>query len=253
MQVTNLLLSVLVFFCLAGSALGMLVAYPRLAARHRDEATETVLRLVAGIFTLMTSLVFGLMITSARSTYDGIDADVHAYATQLIILDRSLRHYGPPDDEAREALNAYVQAAIASPARAADALHDRADPAGAALERLGDLLASIQPSDSYRQEVMLDIRGQYRAITEKRWEIVEQSEGSIPIEMIVMLIAWLSLVFAGFGFRAPRNAVVVSTFVASALLLAGSFYLVLDMNVPFSGLIQVSDMPLRRALAELGS
>ncbi|MGQ2907052.1 MAG: bestrophin-like domain [Aliihoeflea sp.] len=250
---TNLGLSILVFCCLAGSALAMLFAYPRLPARHRDEATETVLRLVAGIFTLMTSLVFGLMINSARSTYDGIEADVHTFATQLIILDRSLRHYGPPGDEAREALNTYVEAAIASPARASDALHAKADPAGAALEQLGNVLAAVQPSDRYRQEVMLDIRGQYRSIVERRWEIVEQSEGSIPHEMIAMLIAWLSLVFAGFGFRAPRNAVVIGAFIASSLLLAGSFYLVLDMNVPFSGPIQVSDMPLRRALAEIGS
>lgn len=244
-------ISLLVFVCLSGSALGMLFLYPRLPSRHRDDATETVLRLVAGIFTLMTSLVFGLMINSARNTYESIDANVHDYATQLIILDRTLRHYGPDADPARGDLASYVEIAISHPARASDALRNRADPAGVALDTLGNALASIQPDDRYRQEMILDIRQHYREIVERRWKVVEQSEGSIPTEIVGMLIAWLSLVYAGFGFRAPRNAVVVTTFVGSSALLAASFYLVLDMNVPFSGPIQVSDAPLRRALAEI--
>jgi hypothetical protein len=40
-------------------------------------------------------------------------------------------------------------------------------------------------------------------------------------------------------------------FTVSALLIAASVYLVLDMNIPFHGPIQISDAPLRRALAEM--
>jgi hypothetical protein len=62
-----------------------------------------------------------------------------------------------------------------------------------------------------------------------------------------MLTAWLVLIFASFGYRAPRNAVVTLTLVASAALISGSIYLILDMDVPFSGPIKISPAPLLRA------
>lgn len=64
-----------------------------------------------------------------------------------------------------------------------------------------------------------------------------------------MLAAWLTLIFASFGYRAPRNPMVIGMFIISSLLIAASVYLVLDMDVPFHGPIQISDEPLRRALA----
>ncbi|WP_255263658.1 hypothetical protein [Pseudomonas aegrilactucae] len=61
----------------------------------------------------------------------------------------------------------------------------------------------------------------------------------------------MTLIFASFGYRAPRNPMVIGMFSVSSLLIAASVYLVLDMNVPFHGPIQISDQPLRRALAEM--
>jgi len=69
--------------------------------------------------------------------------------------------------------------------------------------------------------------------------------------LIAMLVAWLTLIFAGLGYRAPPNGVTISLFLVSTFLIAASFYLVLDMDVPFDGPIQISDAPLRRALAEM--
>ncbi|CCV15159.1 DUF4239 domain-containing protein [Mesorhizobium sp. STM 4661] len=59
------------------------------------------------------------------------------------------------------------------------------------------------------------------------------------------------LIFGSFGFRAPRNPIVIGSFVLAAALIACSLYLILDMNVPFSGPIQISPAPLQRALAEM--
>ena len=50
---------------------------------------------------------------------------------------------------------------------------------------------------------------------------------------------------------ARRNGVVICSFLLSSTLIAAAFYLVLDMDVPFSGPIQISDAPLHRALAEM--
>lgn len=77
---------------------------------------------------------------------------------------------------------------------------------------------------------------------------MEQAEGSIPAPLLVMLVAWLILIFGSFEYRAPQNLVVVATLVLSAALIASTLYLILDLDGPFSGPIQISPAPLQRAL-----
>ena len=241
--------SIAVFVILCSASFGVMWLCPKLPARHRDDETNTIVRLIANIFAIMTSLVFGLMINSSKGTYETIDRSVHSYATQIILLDRSLRTYGLGAVDARKSLKDYLAAAIESPDRA-----NRAPGSKLAEQRLvgiGDQLAAIQPRDDFHLSLITDAQRQYRQIVEQRWSIIEQSEGIIPRPLIVMLIAWLTLIFASFGYRAPFNPVIAGMFIISSGLMAASIYLVLDMDIPFAGAIQISDMPLERALAQL--
>lgn len=241
--------SVLVFFVLCTAAFGVMWMCPKLPTRHRDDETNTIVRLIANIFAIMTSLVFGLMINSSKTTYETIDRTVHSFATQIILLDRSLRTYGLGAVDARKSLRDYLAAAIDTPEHASQVPGTKI--AEGRLATVGDRLAAIQPQDAYHLSLVTDAQRQYRQIVETRWSIVEQSEGVIPVPLIVMLVAWLSLIFASFGYRAPINAVISSMFVISAALMAASIYLVLDMDIPFRGIIQISNTPLSRALAQL--
>jgi hypothetical protein len=51
---------------------------------------------------------------------------------------------------------------------------------------------------------------------------------------------------------APRNPTAIATLVVAAISVAGALYLILDLDHPFSGLMQISNAPLRDALAVLG-
>jgi len=44
---------------------------------------------------------------------------------------------------------------------------------------------------------------------------------------------------------------VATTFLISAALIASSIYVILDINEPFTGPIQISPAPLQRALVEM--
>lgn len=244
-------IAVAVFVCLVSASLLMMHWYPKLAARHRDDDTNTVVRLVANIFVVMTSLVFGLMINSAKNTFETIDANMHAYATSLIIFDRTLRAYGDPAQETHERLVTYLEQAIAHPFRGDEALQHVKSTAAQYVDDIGKALSIIKPPDRFHETMLVDIRQQYHGIIEQRWKIVEQSEGAIPGPLIAMLVAWMTLIFASFGYRAPRNPMVIGMFTVSSFLIAASVYLVLDMDIPFHGPIQISDEPLRRALAEM--
>jgi len=245
------LVGVAIFACLAGAALVSLFIYERFPVHHRQEDTSAVVRLAANLFVVMSSLVLGLMINSAKNTFETIDHNVHDFATQLILLDRSLRQYGPETDTARASLGAYLQRLVdaTSATQKTPAVANRLSEL--LLNKVGDELAALTPPEARHAAALQSATQQLQKVIEERWVLVEQSDGMIPAPLIALLVAWLTLIFASFGFRAPRNATVVGTFIVSAALVASAIYLILDMDAPFSGPIQVSSAPLQRALAEL--
>ncbi len=243
----EVLIAVAIFVCLVSASLGCLILSERLPARHRQDETYNVVRLASGVFVVLTSLVLGLLVNSSKNTFEGIDRSIHAFSTELILFDRTLRHYGPEASDVRQRLRAYVRQAIHGTwgADGSPVLEDRT--AESLLEEVGNALMAMRPSDPVRTEMWRDAEVGYQNVVRRRWALIEESEGMIPTPFLVMVVAWLVLIFASFGYRAPRNAVVVTTLVASAFLIAGSIYLILDMDVPFSGPIKISPAPLLRA------
>ena len=64
-----------------------------------------------------------------------------------------------------------------------------------------------------------------------------------------MLIFWLTVLFAGLGLLAPRNATAGCCLLVCAVSMAGAIYLILEMNRPFEGAVQISPAPLQKALS----
>ncbi|MBV8137071.1 MAG: hypothetical protein JO121_15760 [Deltaproteobacteria bacterium] len=63
---------------------------------------------------------------------------------------------------------------------------------------------------------------------------------------------WLSTLFVSFGLFAPRNATALTVLLVSAVSVSGALFLILELDHPFSGLIQITSVPLRNALSVLG-
>jgi hypothetical protein len=82
--------------------------------------------------------------------------------------------------------------------------------------------------------------------------LLEQTGGSIPMPFLVVLVFWFTVIFITFGLFAPPNATVIAVLLVCALSVAGAIFLILELDRPFEGLIQISDAPLRSALARLG-
>ena len=248
----DILPALLIFILLVAASLGSLEIYARLPDRYKQDDTFNVVRLVAGIFIMMTSLVLGLMINSSRAGFETIDRNVHGFATDLILLDKTLEDYGPAAEDARKGLIAYVEQALAGtwPAHGPVVVADKS--AEQLLNEVGRKLRAIAPPDAEHLTIWQDARQRYQKVVERRWVLVEESEYGIPGKpFIFMVVAWLVLIFGSLGLRAPRNAIVVASFVLSAGLISAALYLILDMDQPFSGPIRVSPAPLERALAEM--
>ena len=67
----------------------------------------------------------------------------------------------------------------------------------------------------------------------------------------MVLVFWLTIIFGSFGLFAPRNATVVAMLFLCALSVSGAIFLILELDQPFDGLLQISSAPMRDALARL--
>jgi hypothetical protein len=121
----------------------------------------------------------------------------------------------------------------------------------AILDAAGTSLRAIRVSGDQHVALWNDARQLYRQVVQQRWLMVDAAGGTIPTPVIAMVVCWLTLIFASFGYRSPRNAIAATSFVVAVLLISGALYLILDMDTPASGLIQASDRPLQHALSEL--
>ena len=81
----------------------------------------------------------------------------------------------------------------------------------------------------------------------------EQGDNSFSTPLLVMLVSWLTLLFTSFGLLAKPNATVIVTLFLCALSVSGAILLILEMYKPFEGLIQISQAPIRSAIAHLGA
>ena len=229
-----------------GAALLGLFSKTRLPSEHLQGDTRRVVGRVANLFVVMTSLVLGLMMNSARDTFETNNRDIRTLATELILLDRTMRALGPEAEDARRHLVEYVQTSL----KGANILQE--DPqAEALLETAGTELRAIRVSDEQKVALWNDARELYRQVVRQRWVMLDEYGGTIPRPLITIVILWLAVIFVSFGYRAPRNTIVMASLCLAALLISAAVYLILDMDTPASSMTQASKVPFQRALAQL--
>ena len=85
----------------AGSLLGMGLQR-LLPGHHLSKETQDVVKLSAGMVGTITALVLGLLVSSAKSSFDSINSGVVQSGARIIVLDRALAAYGPEAKPARE-------------------------------------------------------------------------------------------------------------------------------------------------------
>lgn len=82
--------------------------------------------------------------------------------------------------------------------------------------------------------------------------LIEQMQNELPRPFLVVLIFWLTMLFASFGLFAPRNGTVIAVLLICACSVSAAIFLVLEMNQPLEGSIKVSSAPMLKALEHLG-
>src|SRR5947208_11927813 len=79
---------------------------------HIKDDTRQIVNVAIGLIATLAALVLGLMVASAKSSFDARADEVRESGARIIMLDRSLRQYGPQTTEARHLLRQLIEGRI---------------------------------------------------------------------------------------------------------------------------------------------
>ena len=97
---------------LIGAAIGMVLKRP-LPADLLEGGSKEAIRLGAGFLSTLAALVIGLMIASAKNTYDNQNTNIRQLGTNAVLVDQMLTKYGPEAKAARTLLREIIPSATA--------------------------------------------------------------------------------------------------------------------------------------------
>jgi hypothetical protein len=238
-------------FC---AALLGIVIRGRLPPHHLDGKSEEIVKLVLGLIATITALVLGLMISSAQSAYDRQETELRQIGVHLFQIDRTLARFGPDAVALRDLLRRMVAGDIARIWPNDGDAPILADPMSAQMEgeNLFDGIAGLTPKTDPQRVGQVRALQLLSSVGETRRLLVEQSTGSLSRPSLIVLVSWSTVLFLGFGLLARFNFTVMVAFFVGALTVAGAVFLILEMNQPYTGWMQVSSAPLRDALMQMG-
>ena len=221
-----------------------------LPEHHLDKDSKEAIKLTTAVLGTLAALALGLLVASAKTTYESANVELRTSAARIILLDRLMRQYGPETENARGLLRSFVEGRLQS------LWHDDAAATGASLEDttiepMQAALRTLSPTTNAQrllQTQALQISGQ---LAEAHWIIAESVGGSIPSAFVAVVAFWLCLLFAIFGLVAPLHPTICTIFLAVSVSVSAAIFLIVDMDHPYKGFIHVSDQSLRSALGRL--
>jgi hypothetical protein len=236
----------------AGALLGL--GFQRLLPeQHLGARTQDVVKLSAGMIGTLTALVLGLLVSSAKSSFDTMSNGIVQSSAKIILFDRALARYGPEAKPVREQLKRAVTATIEVvwPTHASGESGLTAVERAKGMELVQDQLSQLTPQTDAQRMALAQAQQIVGDLAQTRWLLIEQGHNELPLPLLLILVFWLVLLFVSFGLFAPPNATALTVLFLGACAVSAAILLVLELNRPLEGLITVSNGPLRNAVQHL--
>ena len=238
----------IVLACVFGGALLGMAIHAMLPEHHLNAESKDVIKLGMGLIATMSALVLALLTNSAKGSYDTQRNELTQAAANIILVDRVLAHYGPETKEARDLLKTSVAGMIDRLWPDDPVANAKLGPTTAGGELFFDKIQELKPQNDVQRSLQAEAIKMSIDIGQARLLLFEQSGRSIPMPFLVLLIFWVTVIFLSFGLFAPRNATVIATLFLCALSVSGAIFLIMELDRPFGGMIQISSAPLRNAM-----
>ncbi len=230
----------------AAIAAGMLFSEKWLSTDTRDTV-----KLATSLVATMSALVLGLLVSSAKSSYDTVHGEVIEISAKAIFLDRLLAGYGPESAEARARLRDALEQNVIRMWPAESNRPANLTPLTEAGNAVYMAIQNLAPKDDMQRGLKNEAMNVAVDLGKIRTLLVAQSIPSVSKLMLIVLVSWLVIIFFSFSMLAPTNAPAIVALIISALSVCGAIVLILELDRPFGGLIGISSEPMRNALAQL--
>jgi hypothetical protein len=211
-----------------------------------------------------TSIVLGLLTGSVTTGFEQASGKDGAFAGALVQVDQCLRDYGPETSSMRQEFRGYVAAVIAStwpnepapkdisyPDVSKDPITGEGISLTTLLNNIRTELRKLVPKDAVQQRVLADCEAEFSSFQKARWDIIEETSGSISPPFYGVLTIWLGILFASFGLTARPNPVTVIVVGLTALSIASAVGVIADLNQPYGGAFGIRSTATRNALADM--
>lgn len=225
----------------------------RLPVHHLSPQARHAAHVGIGMLATLVSLVLGLMITSAKHSFDERQTELLRLASTAVLLDQMLVGFGEEAQDCRARLRELfdsVRARVQERGRGADPPDALMGNMHALTQLQRSILALPVKDDTRRwfQSRAMQLSGD---IAHDRVLIVERNESSIPTVLLAVVVAWVILIYLGLGIFHESNSTVNIALDICALAFACAVSIVIELDTPYTGMVVVSTEPLDRAAEAL--
>jgi hypothetical protein len=253
--VLSVTLFALAFFCpLLGVGIGSAVRR-RLPEHHLSRDTIDVIKLAMGLMATVVGLTLGLLISAAHSHHAMIEGEYKKIMASVIHLDQYLEAYGPEAREVRTHLR-HVAARTFKERWPDEDFGPTGSPSEGGPNRFiygQRQLVELQPANETQRWFQAQALLVSTELAKLRWLVVSQETSTAPLLPIFILIFLSAIaIFGGFSLYAPPNATLLAVLVLPALAIAGATFLIIELNNPFNGLLQIPSRGAHGLMQTLG-
>ena len=236
---------------LIGAAVGM-VLRRALPADLLEGGSKEAIRLGAGFLSTLAALVIGLMIASAKNTYDTQNTNIRQLGTNAVLVDQMLTKYGPEANAARTLLRETIPSATARIWRESIAGNGGGSfVVSSTGERFYNAIENLKPANAEQTSLKARIIQLTTEMGRTRLLVFTQGEDAIPIPFFIVLVFWLVVIFASFSLFAEPGPIVVASTLLFAISVSSALFLIVDLSHPFDGLMQISNHHLQMVLPKI--
>ncbi|MFJ2364792.1 DUF4239 domain-containing protein [Pseudomonas sp. NPDC087697] len=248
-----LVVASIVCVCVFGSGMLGLFIRVSLPEHHLSEESTGMVKLGAGLMATLAALVLGLLVASAKVSFDRIDDEFKNTAATVVMLDRTLADYGPEAKEDRELLRSTYASAVEQ------FFSEGVGPANvsvperlARVEQFQHKLRELAPRNDMQRSLQSEALVLSRDLAHTHWMLLQPDQSAIPTPFLVVLVLWLAILFSAFGLVGDNNRTVIVTLLVCTLSVSSAIFLIEDLAHPLEGFMQIPQAPARSALSYLG-
>jgi len=222
-----------------------------LPAAHTSDRSRDILGGVTGLMVLLLALVLGLLIWTAYGVTQTQKGEIQQLAARALEFDLEMKQYGPDGAKARDMLRTEIVWAHEQFWGENDARTDALNVSYGNMASMDAYLTALKPSTDEQRRLLAAAVGHYGAIGETRLLMSLQLTDPVSWPLILTVISWSCLLFAGYGILSRANATTLVAMALGCAAVASAIFLILELSQPYTSSFKLSPNLLEEVIVSI--